>query len=274
MKQKKKKYKPKSRNALLEKLKKYPQWVLWKNIDGRKIPVNSRTGENASVTNPATWSEWNDKIGHEPMKGFVLADSDPHTVIDLDHCFIDKAPGERILNKQATRIVLFFQSYTEISPSRNGVHIWMEGSVPAAIKKTEFEVYTTKRYMTVTASPIFNYFVTNRQLQLDKLFAKYGKVIEDCIDIDDVQSHGCEEELRQLYRCSSYLKQIWNFELGFMKAEGVPDYSRYDMALAGLLRDWPTEKVVFAIDFFRQQHNLKPKHRKAVLMTIERARLS
>lgn len=259
-------------NELIRSLEKYPAWVNWKEINGKKVPFNPNTGEYASSTDSLTWGTIDRVAIETPFKGFVLSANDPYTCIDIDHCFENISLHERVLNERALCIVLFFQSYTEISPSKDGVHIWMFGRVPAAIKRSDFEVYSDKRYITVTEDPIFNYEVEDRQAKLDKMYAKYGGDSRD-LSIDDIESQECQEELREMYRVSPYLRDIWNFNLGFVKAEGTPDYSSYDMSLAGLLREWSVEKVVWAINFFREQHGVSLKHKKAVIMTVQKARL-
>jgi primase-polymerase (primpol)-like protein len=246
------------KNELIEVLKAYPQWVLH---DKKKIPFQVGTGHFAAVDNPKTWTTYDKVTGH-PRKGFVLTEKDPFTVIDLDHC-ID-AHGQ--VKSEISRILLYFQSYTEISPSGTGFHIWIKGKMPNAIKRTEFEIYSNLRYMTVTENPTFNCPLANCQLQLDRIYEKYGRPSFAEKEVFDVQE--CRADLHKLYRVSPQLRRIWNLECGFVKADGSPDCSSYDMALAGLLRDWSGERITWAIKFFRAKHGFVPKHEKAIALTI------
>ena len=65
--------------------------------------------------------------------------------LDLDG-FLD---GDT-LDPRAARIVERCQSWTEISPSGTGLHIFVRGSLAWAIKGSGIEVYSEGRYMAVT----------------------------------------------------------------------------------------------------------------------------
>jgi len=266
-------------NNLIKELRKYKAWVDWKTINGRKIPINPRTGKAASTVDPSTWSEFEGTGLKSPNRGFVLSDDDPFTCLDLDHCLISMSTlnGQKDweVNKKATEILFYLDSYTEISPSGTGLHIWVKGKIPAAIKRSDFEIYSTKRYITVTENPLFNSEIQDRQKQLDAIYAKYGKeraIIQE-IDLDIQNEQECIEELRNIYRKSQRMRDIWNYKLNFVKADGeTPDESVYDIALANLLRDWPSEKILWALKFRRSQLGIKPKHNKALILTISKVK--
>ena len=70
------------------------QWVGWEDV---KVPINVRTGNAASTTDPDTWSPFNEVreavlSGTYKGVGFVLTEDDPYTIIDLDHV-IDPKTG-------------------------------------------------------------------------------------------------------------------------------------------------------------------------------------
>jgi primase-polymerase (primpol)-like protein len=253
------------KNELIEALKVYPQWVLWMLRDGKKIPFQVSTGHFADVSNPKTWTTY-DKVEGHPRKGFVLTEKDPLTVIDLDHCI--GAHGQ--VKSETSRILMYFQSYTEVSPSGTGFHIWVRGKIPSAIKRTEFEIYSDLRYMTVTGNPTFNCPLASCQLQLDKIYEKYGQPSFAEKEVFDTLN--CREDLRQLYKVSPQLRRIWNLECDFKKSDGSPDCSSYDCALAGLLRDWSGEQITWAIKFFREKHGFAPKHEGAIALTIAKVK--
>jgi len=281
-------------NNLIKELKKYRSWVDWKLIDGRKIPINPRTGKAASSTDPETWSEF-DEVGlKSPNRGFVLSDEDPFTCVDIDHCLTPTGivDGQQNweMSEKAVKIVAFFDSYTEVSPSGTGLHIWVKGKIPAAIKRSDFEIYSTKRYITITENPLFNSEIQDRQKQIDAIYAKYGQDRQkqlDAIyakygqekgeiqemDLDAESEKKCIEELRNVYRKSRRMRDIWNYKLDFVKADGEsPDESCYDLALANLLRNWSAEKILWALKFRRAQLGVKPKHNKALILTISKVK--
>lgn len=251
-------------NELLKVLIPYPQWV---THDEKKRPFQPGNGHFARVNDSSTWTDY-EAVENCKRKGFVLTDEDPFTVIDLDHCIGSHGRVQPQINK----ILLYFQSYTEISPSGTGFHVWIRGKIPSAIKRTEFEIYSTLRYVTVTENVTFNCPLANCQLHLDRIYEKYGtpnlaRGKEICGEVVE-----CKEDLRDLYRVSEQFRKIWNLECGFRKSDGSPDWSSYDMALTGLIREWSNEKIIWAVQYFRKQHNAKPKHVGGILSTIEKAR--
>lgn len=253
------------KNELIKTLKEYPQWVQWMLQDGRKIPFQVNTGHFAAVDNPDTWTTY-DRVENFIKKGFVLTEKDPFTVIDLDHCI--GAHGR--VQSQTSKILLYFQSYTEISPSGTGFHVWVKGKIPSAIKRTEFEIYSNLRYITITGNPTFNCPLTDCQLHLDKVYEKYGK--PNFAEKEIFDTLDCQDDLRGLYKVSPQLRRIWNLDCGFEKADGSPDWSAYSMALAGLLRDWSGEQIMWALQFFYKEKAGFVKHRKALELTIARAK--
>lgn len=139
-------------------LQQYDQWVLWR-LEGRgqkntKVPYTIR-GTNASSTNPRSWSSYQDVCdaydaaqGRYSGIGFVLTESDPFVGVDLDHCIKD---GE--LEQWAQDIVDKIQSYTEVTPSGEGLRIFVKGTLPQeGRKRGNFEVYSHSRYLTITGN--------------------------------------------------------------------------------------------------------------------------
>src|SRR5207302_1938532 len=83
------------------------------------------------------------------------------TVIDLDNCLADGQP-----TPQAQHIVRTANSYTEISPSGKGLHIFLTGSVPGTGRRRgSIEMYDTARYITVTGQRFPNTPAENRASQ-------------------------------------------------------------------------------------------------------------
>src|SRR5215213_5756189 len=150
------------------------QWVDWKLIQKRtdakptKIPYDAKTGRAASSTNPNTWASLEEALkrlsqsGYDGV-GYVFAEDDPYSGIDLDHALSDA--GE--LELWAQPIVTAFASYTELSPSRTGLHIIIRGKVPdgqghkvdlcktplwieGAHPEAAIEIYSSGRFFTMS----------------------------------------------------------------------------------------------------------------------------
>lgn len=67
--------------------------------------------------------------------------------MDLDKCR-DPESGE--VEPWATEIVNGLGSYTELSPSGEGLHIILKGKVPAPLKLDYIEMYSIERYFTIS----------------------------------------------------------------------------------------------------------------------------
>ena len=128
-----------------------------------KVPYRPN-GFHASSIDPATWSDFDDcNKAYQTTKkfdgiGFVLSTDgtygDPFFAVDLDHCRDDLGG---YIEPWAKDIIDRFGSYTEVSPSGTGIHIFGKGKLPGRGRKDSklgLEVYDHARYMTVTGNVI------------------------------------------------------------------------------------------------------------------------
>src|SRR5207247_623789 len=129
-------------------------WLRWEyrevNSKRTKVPTTVH-GIPASTTDPTTWTTY------EPVRlferiGFVFAGGDGLIGVDLDHVLVDGKPLA-----WASSIVKEAASYTEISPSGDGLHIIGRGAKPSWLPNrldmpggAGIEVYDCGRYFTVT----------------------------------------------------------------------------------------------------------------------------
>lgn len=152
--------KPKQ-ESIPEELKGYNQWVVWKAKprDGKttKVPYDPKSGKEARTNEASTWAAFDKawqmyQSGGYTGIGFVLTDKDPFCGVDLDHC---RDPKTEIIEDWATNIVQELKGYTELSPSGAGLRIFVKAELPPGPrKKGNFEVYDTKRYLTITGRTI------------------------------------------------------------------------------------------------------------------------
>ena len=113
-------------------LKALRHWVCYRP---NKVPVNPKTGDNAKADDPDTWGEFDQAVRHwEAHKdngiagiGYEFSGDDPFVGIDLDKC---RNPETGEIESWALEIVRHLNSYTEVSPSGTGLHIWIKGSYP------------------------------------------------------------------------------------------------------------------------------------------------
>jgi P4 family phage/plasmid primase-like protien len=149
-------------------LKRVPRWVLWQfvqvgsegNQRWSKLPTQV-TGQSASSTNPATWSDFltvQAAYQASPERfsgvGFVFSEDDDLVGIDLDDVY--DHPTSRFINAAMQQLADNVNGYMEVSPSGTGVKIFTRSDPFAshADHAIGFEAYSKGRFFTVTGQYI------------------------------------------------------------------------------------------------------------------------
>ncbi len=153
-----------------------------------KVPYNIATGKRADYTDPTTWYSFkaarmayqNPNNTYDGI-GFVFSKDNPYTGVDFDHCF---NPDET-LKPWAQEVYDSLDSYTERSPSGDGLHILVRASILDGYgnrsdklddENGHFEVYDNCRYFTFTADVYGSKStIEDRQDALNKFCGKYIK---------------------------------------------------------------------------------------------------
>ena len=163
-----------------EELKKYKQWVVWKAVknDKGKItkpPYSVKSGQRASIQNPAHWVDFETAVKAMPYYdgiGFVLTENDPFCCIDFDN-----HDGKCVLEKHELG-AKHFKSFCEVSPSGNGLHVWLKGSVPSGREIPGIGgVYSKDRYITITGNTFIDAPIQTANGSLTKLWESGSKPI-------------------------------------------------------------------------------------------------
>lgn len=170
---------------MLDELKALPQWVTWKLEDrgGKptKVPYRADGAGLASVTDASTWSTVDEaksrtKLSGQSGVGFVVTAADCFAAIDIDKCR-DPETGEFAGWAQA--IVDRLDSYTEITPSSEGVRVWVKAQLGPGRNRGKVatggvEMYDHDRYFTVTGQhlALTPTTIEDRQAELDELRAE------------------------------------------------------------------------------------------------------
>jgi RecA-family ATPase len=165
-------------------LKHLHRWILWRleTREGNQTKVPYRTdGVKASTTNPNDWTDFATACrAFDPAKhsglGFVLTKEDNIVCIDLDDCIRDGQICDEAMN-----IVRIINSWTEISQSGKGLHIFVKGSKPTDKSKATprtfkaIEVYDSGRYIAMTGNhlPGTPLEIIERQWALNELYRLY-----------------------------------------------------------------------------------------------------
>lgn len=156
-------------SGLIQGMRKLDQWMVWRYCESpggmRKRPLRVRDAgekyddEAAKYTDPNNWLEFSEafEIAHSWTGvagiGFVLTYDDPYIAVDLDGCIHQGQVSDFVWG-----LIQRAKSYTEVSPSGKGVHIYLNGRVPRQGWTKEepsqrIEVYD-KYFITVTGNHI------------------------------------------------------------------------------------------------------------------------
>lgn len=168
-------------------LKSLPRWVClrFEQRGGKatKVPYTP-TGRRAKSNDPATWAAFDEcRAAHErgcfDGIGFQL-DGSGIVGVDIDHA--KDAAGN--WNTAATDITERLASYAEISPSGEGVHIFIKAVKPGNKSKNAaagVEMYDTKRFFTVTGNLYREGLnaVQERQEALKGVYFKYLEPLQE-----------------------------------------------------------------------------------------------
>ena len=146
--------------------------MLWREtvVEGRPKPTKvpfTVLGHKASHSDPKHWSVYEacaarlEAGGYDGI-GFVLQPADqpgePEIIfVDLDQCR-DPATGD--IEPWATEIIDRLNSYSEVSPSGTGVHVFIKGVLPSGLfggRADPIEVYAAKRFSTITGNWLEEY---------------------------------------------------------------------------------------------------------------------
>jgi putative DNA primase/helicase len=131
------------------------KWCLWKYVErsGKltKLPFQPN-GSPAESNNKKTWSTF-DAVSEVFLAGkfdgigcFI---SEPYVAVDFDHVCKDFDPST--IETWVLEAVSRLGSYTEFSPSGEGLHVWSYGKLPGKGKRAgRIEIYGEGRYFTVT----------------------------------------------------------------------------------------------------------------------------
>jgi putative DNA primase/helicase len=259
---------------VLSELAGRPQWVCWKWVtradeDRPTKPPFRPDGRLASTTDASTWSTFEAvtaRLDQFNGPGFVISPDDPYVGIDLDHCILSSGG----LVPWSARAIALLNSYTEITPSGEGLRVWIQGRLPGNGRKKSFadggaiEVYDRARYLTVTGRhwPGSPAIIAARQAELDTLLAE---CFPDALmlprsspaapaaplDLSD------QELLDRAHRAANGLKfgRLWRGDTG----DYGGDDSRADLALCAELYFWTRGDRPRMDRLFRQSGLMREK---------------
>jgi len=230
-----------------------------------KVPLDVSTGDAASVSDPDTWASFSramgwDTRGESDGVGFVFTEDDPFVGVDLDDCVED---GE--VKDWAEEIIDTLDSYTEYSPSGEGVHVLVHGELPSSgARHGDIEMYDSSRFFTVTGNHVEK--TPNEILHgQGALETVHGDLIDDDesgIDKSHDSTEGPnpdidDEELVERAKDAENgekFTRLWEGD-----TSSYESHSEADMALATMLAYWTDGDAEQIDSLFRQSGLMRHK---------------
>jgi hypothetical protein len=214
-----------------DELKAQDRWGIW--FPPSKQPRNARTQGPASPTDPSTWSSFQVATRYPSYLCHALGDG--LAGIDLDDC-LDRHGKP---NKLARAILDRFPTYTELSPSERGLHLFLKGRLPDHVKsgrkKDGVEVYHDRKFFTVTGWHLKGtpFEVTDCSAELLRWFAEtFGPTKKNStrrIGLDFNRTASLNGELDQIVQTNDTARSIWDGGARY------PSASESDLAFANVL---------------------------------------
>ena len=229
--------------ALPDELRALNQWVIARYPD--KIPHRIAGGSPVpvDVTNTSLLHSFDEaytfcKANEGWRMGFALTKSDPYVCIDIDY--------PKLSDENLARIGSIFEgfnSYTELSTSHRGAHIWIRGSDAPGIRNDGIEVYSSARYIITTGIPlnaeILSMDISEREMELKSLRESLsaGRPEQVLTSVaDEIEER--EDDNTLLNRIIPFMREGGKFsELweGKWEGYGYPSQSEADDALMAIL---------------------------------------
>lgn len=213
-----------------------------------KKPVTT-AGEDASTTNPATWTmlpEAQAAVGQHRIDGFSIVMVSIFGV-DLDGCR-DPETGE--LTAIALDVMADLPIYWEISPSKTGIRGFGYGHLPAAGRRNDaigLEIYASGRHLTVTGQqlPGTAEHLVYVQGALDVFYAKHFASPEITTPATPAQPNGPTnlseaDRITRMLATNPKAARLWRGDMSDYADDQHPEgnHSRADAGLCAELAWW------------------------------------
>lgn len=245
-------------------LRAYTQWVGWRLEDRgsakpTKVPYQVRNGYPASITDSTHWCTFDEaveaaKMGHYNGIGFVLTKHDPYAFIDLDDVYEDATALER-----QKKIFAEFNSYSERSPSRTGLHIIVKGAVERGRRRSSVEVYSDDRYMTMTGDVFNDAPIEERQALLSLLWGQMGTPAAALVHDGTTPERASDEEIYTRAVNAKNAEKFYKLMCGQWEELGYPSQSEADFALIDILAFYTQNREQIIRIFRRSGLAVRPK---------------
>ena len=231
-----------------------------------KVPYHPETGQGAKSNDPRSFVPFDTATKATGYDGIGIGIFNGICAIDLDGCVTDSG----YYTETAAEIVHLMHSYTEFSPSGNGLHILFRADGFQYDAKRFYimnhqagiEVYVagaTNKYVTVTGKVCEPYEFGDRSAELQILLERY-MVRPETIAANAINAgntHIDPSELLQMARnskCGAAFTSLWEGSTA-----GYSSHSEADMALCSHLAFWTGRDATQMDVLFRQSGLMRDK---------------
>jgi hypothetical protein len=267
-------------NGIPEELKRHPSWVNWTFEERKgkltKPPIDPKTNEYADTTDPSTWATYDQALKrykeceNEKIRGIGFVLSNGYSGADLDHCR-NIETGE--FQSWAREIITQLRSYTEITPSNEGIRVWTKGKLPKGKrvkgglpspdggKNGKIEIYDSGRFYTVTGRHLDGTpsEIHQREEELRTIHRKvFGNGQKSKTDSKPGNSLFLSDAdlINKAMEASNgdKFRRLWEGDIS-----GYSSQSEADLALCSMLAFWTGKDAGRIDDLFRQSGPMREK---------------
>lgn len=256
-------------------LKELNNWCVWKSVKrgGKftKLPINVSTGELAKSNDPSTWSSYEDAqqvLNDKDADGLGFFFEPPYIGIDIDDIpdELERYKKGNIEKNIVFEMYELLKTYAEISPSGNGIHLILKGTIPGDQRRRKnVEMYSEGRFFTMTGNTLNKYHEINQPSEnaLDLIYRKYirSRTITQLRN----HEHGIEHNLSD----SEVVSRAINSQQGgkfkdllngnFLHYPEYPSQSEADIAFVNMLAFWTARDYQQIDRIYRQSGLMRQK---------------
>lgn len=229
-----------------QEIKEYPQWAIcgfnpgtsqekqpyvWDNNQAQCVPLR----KDGTLQNPSNLhmlmtfedaflcAQMHNKHGHHLYVGFYLLPQDPFCCIDMDMKSEWNSLQKQVAEERYRNIVSTFHSYTEVSKSGWGLHLWLYGKSDFGKRRDSVEIYSQFRFIICTGDHLQGTPLTISGKEGSEEEAYIAEWVEklksEMGDISGLEDFQMEELSQTAWENDPYKKT--NFEIYTQGAEAV-----------------------------------------------------
>lgn len=242
--------KPQNWHRIPQELKALNQWCI-AGPDRSPYTITQDGIVRASSTDPRTWRSFEEitTVARQLEGadiGFMLSDSDPYTCVDMD---VVNAETQRRKNRphdptkwttseefsRYQKIKDTLASYTEISSSGFGLHIWVKAAIGAGVRRQGVEVYCRDRFIVCTGNVLADAPIHDRQELIDLLVDEMrGPGYDGPVTLVEVEEEDSDMEVYERATNASNAEKFNKLFAGDWHGD-YPSQSEADLSLMSML---------------------------------------